>query len=85
MKEFKINREAKAKLPPKEVIEKYKDFKKLHTDYNEVMKRPRKPLYKNKKLFMFLLLLAIAAWVLADHFGKEETPSEPTLLESPEH
>jgi len=73
MKKYKINRENKeTPIPSDEVIAKYKNFKQLNVSYNEFTKRPNVPLYRNKKMFLFLLLIGLVAWLLADGFFEEE-------------
>tara|TARA_B100001939_G_C16455904_1_gene410962 strand:+ start:212 stop:421 length:210 start_codon:yes stop_codon:yes gene_type:complete len=65
-KRYKINRNKSSfKVPPDEVINKYKNFKDLRMQYNDIVKRPKEPLYKNKKLFLILLLLALIAYLLS--------------------
>jgi len=66
-KSYKINRNKSSfKAPPDDVINKYKNFKDLRMQYNDVVKRPKEPLYKNKKLFLILLLLALIAYLLSN-------------------
>jgi len=66
-KRYKINRtKSTFKAPPDEVINKYKNFKDLRVQYNEIVKRPKEPIYKNKKLFLILLLLALIAYLLSN-------------------
>ena len=50
---------------PDEVINNHKDFRALITDYQKVTKRPRQPLYKNPKVFLALVLIALLAWLLS--------------------
>jgi len=74
MKKYKINRDKKTKeaIPSDRVIEKYRDFNQLRVSYNDVTKRSKIPLYKNKKMFLFLLLIALVAWVVSEEIAKEK-------------
>jgi hypothetical protein len=54
--------------PTDEQISKHKDFRKLRANYNEATKPLYKtPLYKNKKVFLALILLAIIAYLIAEY------------------
>jgi len=63
---YKINRDQKEpSVPTKEQMEKYKDFSRLKANYDKVTKRPKKPLYKDKRFFLGLLVIAIIAYLLS--------------------
>ena len=67
MKRYKINRDKKsAKIPSDEVINKYKSFNDLRAKYNDVVKRPNVPFYKNPKLFLLLILIVLLAFLLSN-------------------
>lgn len=73
MKQYKINREKKEQaIPSDEVIERYRNFKQLNVSYNEFTKRSKVPLYKNKKMFLFLMLIGLVAWLVAEGVFEEE-------------
>ncbi len=80
MKQYKINKDKKEQaIPSDEVIEKYRNFKQLNVSYNEFTKRSKVPLYKNKKMFLFLLLIGLVAWLVAEGvFDEEEKTEEKT-------
>lgn len=67
MREYKLNKDKKDTLPTDEVIKKYKSFSDLRTSYDDVVKRPREPLYKNRKLFLFLLLAGLTLWMIYEY------------------
>ena len=54
MKKYKIN---SAKKKPNKITEKdilkYKNFNSLLVSYNDITKRKKLPLYRNKKVFLF--------------------------------
>lgn len=84
MRKYKVNRDKPVKLPSKETIEKYKDFPRLRHEYDHYVKRPKKPLYKDKKMFFFLLLVALLALLIAQAMQEEEEEAEGTNIESEE-
>lgn len=59
MRKFKVNTTAKPKEPTKEQMVRYKDFATISHQYQRITKRPKKPLYKDPKLFLLLLVLGI--------------------------
>jgi hypothetical protein len=64
MRKFSINRNKGKKNPTDEQIKRHKDFSRLSQDYQRLYKRPRKPLYKNPKLFLYLLLLGLILYLM---------------------
>jgi len=65
MTKYKINRDQTPKVPTKEQMEKYKDFSRLSANYDKFTKRPKQPLYKNKRLFLLLIILGLVAYLIA--------------------
>jgi hypothetical protein len=64
MRKFTLNKEAKKKEPTKEQINRYKDFSRLSHEYERLVKRPKKPLYKDPKLFLYLFLLGLILYLM---------------------
>jgi len=65
MKKYKIVKDKTTyEIPSDKVINKYKNFSLLQTQYQEVVKRPKLPLYKNKKMFLFLLLIFLIGFLV---------------------
>jgi hypothetical protein len=64
MRKFTLNKEASKKEPTKEQINRYKDFSRLSHDYERLVKRPKKPLYKDPKLFLYLFLLGLILYLM---------------------
>ncbi len=66
MKKYKIHKDNKKqqKLSAEE-IDQYKDFQSLMVKYNDITKPQKLPLYKNKRVFLFLILLALIAYLLS--------------------
>lgn len=59
MRKFTLNKDKKILNPTDEQIKRQKDFSRLHHDYERLTKRGKKPLYRDPKLFMLLLILGI--------------------------
>ncbi len=64
MRKYKVNRDQSDKAPIKVDIEKYKDFSKLSQVHDNYVKRHRKPIYKDKRLFFLLILIILLAYLL---------------------
>ncbi|MFD1552206.1 hypothetical protein DNU06_00085 [Putridiphycobacter roseus] len=65
MKKYSINRDKDKEMPSGDEIEKMKNFSQLKHQYDEVLKRPKKPIYQNKKLFLLLLLILLISFLLS--------------------
>lgn len=77
MKEYKLNKAKKETTTPSdEVINKHKNFDNLRVQYNDVVKPPKQPLYKNRKLFIFLILIGLVAWLVAEAIQEEKENHE---------
>lgn len=72
MRKYKVNREQPVKMPSKEAIEKYKDFSRLRHEYDDYVKRPKKPLYKDKKMFWFVLLILLITYLIIQSQQKKD-------------
>jgi hypothetical protein len=64
MRQFRRNKDNKDLNPTAEQIKKQKDFSRLHQEYEKLTKRGKKPLYRDPKTFLFLLLIAIIIFLL---------------------
>ncbi len=74
MKKYKINKGPKKTFKiSKSDIQRHKNFNKLMLQYDEVTKRPEIPLYKNKKLFLFLIIISLVAYFVYKEVQKEES------------
>ena len=73
MRKYKINRETdKEQLPSDEAINKHKDFNSLQVRYNDLTKKSKVPLYKNRKMFLFLVIVALAAWLISEAMEEDD-------------
>lgn len=64
MRKFKRTSKENHAEPTKEQMAKYKDFATLSHQYERIAKRPKKPIYKDPKLFLFLLIIGIVFLLL---------------------
>jgi len=65
MKKYKINRDQPPVPPSKETLAKYKNFAQLSHEYDRLTKKPKVPLYRDKKMFLILLLIVAVAFVIS--------------------
>ena len=65
MKKYTIHKGKKTIKLTNEQIMKYQNFDKLFVSYNELTKRNKIPIHKSKKRFLYLLLLALAAYIIS--------------------
>jgi hypothetical protein len=77
MRSYKINKDNQEQLPDKATIEKYKDFSKLSHEYDRLTKRLKVPLYRDKKMFLILLLIVLIAYLLSVVSTQEEPRNNP--------
>lgn len=77
MKKYKINNDKKNEPTPAQ-LKKYKDFSKVAHNYQRLTKKPKKPLYRDPKLFILLLLLGLIFLLVfmesENESGKDESP-----------
>ncbi len=64
MRKFSINRSKKSTGPTDDQIKRQKDFSRLSDEYERLYKRPKHPLYKNRKLFLYILLLGLILYLI---------------------
>lgn len=59
MRKFSIHREEKEIEPTDEQIKRHKDFARLHHDYERLTKRGKKPVYRDPKLYLLVVIIGI--------------------------
>lgn len=59
MRKFRRITNEKSHEPTKEQLVRYKDFASLSHKYERLAKRPKRPLYKDPKLFLLLLIIGL--------------------------
>lgn len=67
MKKYKLNKEKSPKIPSKESMDKHKDFGKLFHNYENFTKRPKKPIYKDPKYFLALLIIVAIVYLINEY------------------
>ncbi len=73
MKKFKLDKDDL----PKEDPSKYKDFGKLVTNYESTLNRlHKKPLYKDPKAFLFLVMIILVAILVFEAVEEEKKQDE---------
>lgn len=83
MKKYTLNNDKKeTQIPSDEVIKKYKSFDQLRTSYDDVTKRSHVPLYKNKKLFLLLILIGVVAWVISETAVDKDDEKDKDKIEN---
>jgi hypothetical protein len=65
MKRYKLNKVNTSHQLSDEEIIRYKNFSRLHHQYDKITKRPAKPLYKNPIAFFILVLIILLALLLS--------------------
>lgn len=64
MRKFSINKSKKSIEPSDEQIKRHKDFSHLSHEYEQLTKRPKKPIYKDPKRFLYLLIFLIVIYLI---------------------
>lgn len=66
-------------------ISRHKDFNGLLNDYRDVTQdRHKVPLYKNRKLFLLVLLIALVVWVIVSSEEEKAVELPATEVNSSE-
>ncbi|MFT7614708.1 MAG: hypothetical protein ACI9J3_003691 [Parvicellaceae bacterium] len=81
MKQYKINRDKVENLPSDEMVNKHKSLNGFQARYKDVVKQNKIPLYKNKKMFLLLLLIGLVAYLVATEWGDEELDADGNPIE----
>lgn len=78
MKKYTLNTENKPAVPNDDTIGKHKDFGALFHEYENFTKRPKKPLYKDPKYFLLLIIIAILSYVVYELINKDQQSKAET-------
>ena len=80
---YRISPEGRPPEPTDAEIARYRDPERLLYNYQRASHlMHRKPLYKDPKAFMALLLIVLLAWFISEVVDKEEPPA-PSTFEQP--
>lgn len=75
MRKIQVNRGNKPVEPTSEQIRKHKDFARLSHEYDRLTKRPRKPLYKDPKLFLLIFIILLILFLVFMESREKEISS----------
>jgi hypothetical protein len=64
MREFKINRNKKSSEPADELIAKHQNFGRFYHDYERLTKRSKKPVHRDPKLYLLMVLIAVILYLI---------------------
>lgn len=62
-------------LPTDAEIARYRDPKRLIYNYTKAVQRPKRPLYRDPKAFIFLLLIVLLAYLISEERQKRAAPT----------
>ena len=63
MRKFSVNTDQKKTTPTEEQIRRQKDFSRLHHEYDRLVKRGKKPLYRDPKLWLLVFIIALVLYL----------------------
>ncbi|MCU0319103.1 MAG: hypothetical protein MUE88_03385 [Flavobacteriales bacterium] len=65
-------------------LARYRDPKRLVHAYEKAVRRPQRPIYRDPKAFLALLLIVLLAWLLSGQHERRDTPpAEPSGPQQP--
>ena len=64
MRKFSIKQDDRPIEPTLEQIQRNQDFSKLYHDYERLTKRGKKPIFRDPKLYLLMVLIGIIALLL---------------------
>ncbi len=79
-RQYRISPQGRGTPPTEVEIARYRDPKRLLFNYQKAVRRPQRPLYKDPKAFIALLLIVLLAWFLSEASDRhpKTTAPEPT-------
>ena len=78
MKKYKLNNENESTTPSDSTIAKHKDFGRLFHEYENITERPKKPLYKNPKFFLFVIITCLIAYIIFTEISESDKSENNT-------
>jgi hypothetical protein len=83
MRKFRLKNKEKEELSDQDIAQ-YRDFENVVTNYNKVLDSVhKKPLYRQPKTFLILLVIVLIAYVISEATRAKEHP-RPTPIEQVE-
>lgn len=80
-RQYRISPQGRGTPPTEAEIARYRDPKRLLFNYQKAVRRPDRPLYKDPKAFITLLLIVLLAWFVSEVIDR---PPDPPAPEQPE-
>ena len=82
---YRISPEGRPAEPTDEELARFRDTKRLQYNYHRAARSlHRRPLYRDPKAFMALLLIVLLAWFLSEVVERDDTSRPPATEQSPE-
>jgi hypothetical protein len=81
---YRISPEGRPAEPTDEELARYRDTKRLQYNYQRAARSlHRRPLYRDPKAFLALLLIVLLAWFLSEVVERDDTSRPPANEQSP--
>ena len=64
MRKFKLQSEDQPIEPSKAQIERHKNVERFYHDYERLTKRSKQPIYRDRKLYLLMVLIGIILFLL---------------------
>lgn len=71
---YRISPEGRGVPPSEAEIARYRDPQRLIYNYTRVVRRPRRPLYRDPKAFLLLLFILLIAYLISEERQKQAAP-----------
>lgn len=82
MRKFKRHKGEKEQLSEEE-ISRYKDFARFRANYDDAVQGiHKKPLYRNPRMFLMLVIILLIAWIISMETEREAPVNENTPIDS---
>lgn len=80
---YRITPEGRSQQPTDSEVARYRDPKRLMYNYERAVRKPRRPIYRDPKAFLVLLLIVLLAFFITEFVEKKvDVPSMEKLDES---
>ncbi len=81
---YRITPEGQGQQPTDAELARYRDPKRLIYNYTNAVQRPKRPLYRDPKAFLFLVLIVLFAIYISERLEhrKQDLPVDPAEQEA---
>jgi hypothetical protein len=81
---YRISPEGRPAEPTDEELARFRDTKRLQYNYQRAARSlHRRPLYRDPKAFLALLLIVLLAWFLSEVVDRDDASRPPATEQSP--